>query len=236
MASNEIEQVGCLGYLRQLIEQLLPSASKDREPQPYRLREDFLSPTELSYYQILNSVLGSKAAVCAKVRLADLLYVMRGEKRRSHLNRIISKHIDFLICEVSTMKPVLAIELDDSSHGKKRRKARDEFLNQAMDASGLPLLRVKAQRQYSRQQVVEQLKPFLMKSESAQKEPTNAMAEPSRSAHTEELTAQPPSCPKCRIPMVLREAKRGKNKGRRFYGCANFPQCREGLPYSPGEG
>jgi ssDNA-binding Zn-finger/Zn-ribbon topoisomerase 1 len=36
--------------------------------------------------------------------------------------------------------------------------------------------------------------------------------------------------------MVVRVAKKDKNKERRFYGCANFPQCREGLPYSPDEG
>ncbi len=33
-------------------------------------------------------------------------------------------------------------------------------------------------------------------------------------------------CPRCGGPMVKRLAARGKNAGRYFYGCANFPKCR----------
>ncbi len=33
-------------------------------------------------------------------------------------------------------------------------------------------------------------------------------------------------CPKCGSDMVLREARKGKNAGSRFWGCANFPKCR----------
>ncbi|PWL97975.1 MAG: hypothetical protein DBY09_05845 [Selenomonadales bacterium] len=33
-------------------------------------------------------------------------------------------------------------------------------------------------------------------------------------------------CPKCGATLIVREVKRGKNKGNSFYGCSNFPQCR----------
>jgi hypothetical protein len=33
-------------------------------------------------------------------------------------------------------------------------------------------------------------------------------------------------CPKCGSPMVLREAKKGKNIGKKFWGCSKFPKCR----------
>ncbi len=36
-----------------------------------------------------------------------------------------------------------------------------------------------------------------------------------------------PVCPKCGVPMVERTAKRGKYQGQTFYGCPNFPRCRE---------
>ncbi len=35
-----------------------------------------------------------------------------------------------------------------------------------------------------------------------------------------------PPCPKCGNPMVMREVKRGQNKGKQFWGCANYPKCR----------
>ena len=33
-------------------------------------------------------------------------------------------------------------------------------------------------------------------------------------------------CPKCGSDMILREAKKGPNQGRQFWGCSRFPKCR----------
>jgi restriction system protein len=37
-------------------------------------------------------------------------------------------------------------------------------------------------------------------------------------------------CPNCGNEMVLRETKKGDNRGRQFWGCSNFPRCRTMLP------
>ena len=34
------------------------------------------------------------------------------------------------------------------------------------------------------------------------------------------------ACPKCGSPMVMRETKKGPNKGNKFWGCSKFPKCR----------
>lgn len=49
---------------------------------------------------------------------------------------------------------------------------------------------------------------------------------------------QPPACPTCGAPMVLRTARRGKNKGNRFWGCSNFGKsgCRGIVPLHEGDG
>ena len=36
-----------------------------------------------------------------------------------------------------------------------------------------------------------------------------------------------PLCPKCNVPMVRRTAKKGANQGNEFFGCPNFPKCRQ---------
>ena len=36
-----------------------------------------------------------------------------------------------------------------------------------------------------------------------------------------------PVCPKCGAPMVLRTSGSGRMAGKSFYGCKNFPACRE---------
>jgi four helix bundle suffix protein len=41
-----------------------------------------------------------------------------------------------------------------------------------------------------------------------------------------DLTDQIPNCPRCGEAMVLREAKTGKNAGRQFWGCSEYPNCK----------
>lgn len=47
--------------------------------------------------------------------------------------------------------------------------------------------------------------------------------------HVKELAASKDSikqCPSCGSEMVVRETKRGENKGKQFWGCSSFPKCR----------
>ena len=39
-----------------------------------------------------------------------------------------------------------------------------------------------------------------------------------------------PQCPRCQVPMVQRKARRGQNAGGWFWGCTNYPSCREIKP------
>lgn len=41
-----------------------------------------------------------------------------------------------------------------------------------------------------------------------------------------------PACPKCGSHMVLRTATRGENKGNQFWGCSEYPKCRQIRPLS----
>ena len=52
-----------------------------------------------------------------------------------------------------------------------------------------------------------------------------------RSYGARELGEEVPICPDCGIEMVLRTAQKGAYAGRQFYGCPNFPQCRQTMPY-----
>jgi len=36
-----------------------------------------------------------------------------------------------------------------------------------------------------------------------------------------------PTCPSCGVKMVFRTANKGPNEGRGFYGCRNYPRCRQ---------
>ena len=116
---------------------------------PYVRRERLVTKSELKFYWALKSSVQDDWAIFAMVRIADLIRVEKGTKNmRSWLNRILSKHIDFVLCDPSTLVPVLAIELDDSSHDRPERQERDRFVNEAFESAGLPLLRIGVQGTY----------------------------------------------------------------------------------------
>ena len=118
------------------------------DPLPYFKKNYFFSAAERSFYEVLKRLV-PEHTVFAKVRLLDLVYVGQSkESRQSHLNRVQSKHIDFLICD-AMLTPVVAIELDDCSHTRQNRLSRDEFVNQVFATAQLPLLRIPVRRSYA---------------------------------------------------------------------------------------
>jgi hypothetical protein len=199
---------------------------------PYRLRDDFLSPAELSFYKLLLTVVRSNYTVLTKVRLADLFFVARPNENYSYLGRIAQKHIDFLLCIPATMQPVAGIELDDNSHKKTSRRERDEFIDEVFEVADLPLVRVPVRREYNTQELAEYLRTELKIDIPTQRDYSSPIpaSEPAHASVQIPPEVRPPFCPKCGIPMVLKVAGPGKYQGRKFYGCRNFPQCRQMLP------
>ena len=123
--------------------------SKSNAALPYERKPFLLTKAERSFFGVLQATIGNEYLVFAMVRLADVIKVRKGtDSWQSHFNRIQSKHIDFLLCDPETVSPVLAIELDDSSHNQSKRQDRDDFVNSVFAAAKLPLLRVSAKRGY----------------------------------------------------------------------------------------
>lgn len=237
--------LGALGLSQQatddavdFIADLLTGEGKNEEGQsqaaefPYHQRDHFLSPAELSFYGVLRTVVGTKAALSAKVALGDIFWVKHDDpsRFRTYTNKIDRKHVDFLVCEPTTMRPLVAIELDDKSHQRKDRQDRDAYVDQVFQAAGLPLLHVKAQRGYVAAELANQLTPYLGAPDD-QKMPVPEPTAVPDSGKQPTLAAEAPQCPKCGSTMVKRTAKTGRNAGSHFWGCPNFPTCRSMLPY-----
>jgi len=123
---------------------------------PYRKRDHLLTAAERSFYGVLRRVVEGRYQVAWKVRMADVLWIPGGTAdHQRHLNRILAKHLDFVLCHPESSAPILAIELDDSSHREGRRRERDSFVDDALSAAELPLLRVPVRRSYSPQELAD---------------------------------------------------------------------------------
>lgn len=184
---------------------------------PYRIRDDFLSPAEQSFYLVLKNAVGDWALACPKVALGDLFYVKSGDPSEFRIltNKIDRKHVDFLICDPRTIRPLLGIELDDKSHQRDDRRARDEFVERVFMAAKLPLMRVAARQAYPVAELTAAIRQRI------------SLTTPQGAAQPSPAPAAPtsPRCPKCGGEMVLRTAKTGANQGQQFWGCLDYPKC-----------
>ncbi len=201
----------------------------------YRLRDDFVSRAEASFFHTLRTVVEDRALIFPKVNLADLIYAPRQQEQRAAWNRINRKHIDFVLCDPRTLAPVLAVELDDRSHRRPDRAERDAFLDDVLRRARLPLLRVAVRQAYSPQALTAELSrlaPHLVHTLGADG------ASPTEARHVSAPTARPEQpereqvrpCERCGGVMKIRVARQGTNVGNRFWGCENYPRCRNVVP------
>ncbi len=116
---------------------------------PYQKRDSLVTKTELRFYKSLQKAVQDDFEIFAMVRIADLLKVEPNlPNYRKWLNKILAKHIDFVLCDPGSLQPLVCIELDDPSHDRPDRIERDIFVNQAFASADLPLLRIPTQPSY----------------------------------------------------------------------------------------
>jgi very-short-patch-repair endonuclease len=135
---------------------VLPGLMEGKSPLPYQKETVLFTPAERSFLSVLEAALGDQFRVMGEVRLADVIKVKSGLSRslwQQAFNRIQGKHLDFVVCDPNDMSVQFVVELDDSSHQQTRRQVRDEFLDKALAAAGVPIFHFSAKRTYFTQDI-----------------------------------------------------------------------------------
>lgn len=186
------------------------------------------TPAERSFLGVLDLAAGKNFRVFGKVRVGDVLAPRPGQDRSAHqtaLNRINRKHFDFVLCRPDDLTVLCAIELNDASHQRKNRQERDEFLAEACRSAGLPLIPFDARHAYSPTEISARIAEAMAGDIPVRREPALQPVPQENDPIPESEIA--PLCPRCSGTMVKRIAKGGENAGKEFWGCTNFPKCRE---------
>lgn len=117
-------------------------------PLPYERRGVLLSAPEINFLRTLQVAVRDDWQIFTLVRLADVLKVRpKTRKYQSWNSRLQGKQLDFVLCDNDTLDVRLAIELDDGPSTSDRTR-RNRFVNVALAAAGVPLLRIKVQEKY----------------------------------------------------------------------------------------
>ena len=140
-----------------------PTQTTPAVPLPYARIPNLLSAAERDFYRVLQNAVPDGFVLFAQVRLANLIRpTSRNPKQNKYdFYRIQAKCVDFVLCDAATTAPRLVIELDDASHDRVDRKARDSFVDAVLAHVNLPVLHVRWQRSYSHEQLAGDIRQAL---------------------------------------------------------------------------
>jgi hypothetical protein len=124
---------------------------------PYFAKDTLCSRGELAFYRVLNHAVPDGLAISMKTRLADIIGCTAEGWKSGYGAKISQKHVDFVIFDPITTAILLVIELDDKTHDLADRKTRDVFVDAALKAAGVAILRVPAAREYDLDLLREQI-------------------------------------------------------------------------------
>lgn len=108
----------------------------------YQKKGRVMNDSEQALFVNLQKALGDTHIVLSKVRIEDFVEVKKEVNNHNKWGlrgRIKSRHVDFLICDRTTTKPLRAIELDGKSHNGTKHQNRDHFINELYGAINLPI-------------------------------------------------------------------------------------------------
>nr|WP_240954399.1 DUF2726 domain-containing protein [Solimonas marina] len=220
----------------------------------YVTKPVLLSAAERAFLSALESAVAGQYRIFAMVRVADVLSVEAVSRGRwqSAFNRINAKHFDFVICEHAELSPRIAIELNDGSHRRADRRRRDDFLRNACQQAGLPLLEVPVSSRYRADVLRRQLQALIDFAPGDARRPARieprieptpnvpVVADRPAAAPEPDVTtllvaagatvAAEPRCPKCDGEVQRRRIDTGRLAGREFWLCRAFPVCAGMLP------
>lgn len=181
---------------------------RPKDKYPYE-RRDLLTSNELEFYRILAPIVCQHGwQLLMKMRLADVMAVRKGtEDYMSYFNKIKAKHTDFVFCDPYTLEILAGLELDDPSHERPERMERDEFVDNAYAAAGIPLIHVwnPISPEELEQILLEVLPSFAEDTDFDDTEANDATAAPDEDIKEEEGSCSDPSSETAIIPEAEHE-------------------------------
>ncbi len=179
---------------------------------PYRLREPFMTTTELALFRVLTQMVAGRYLICPKVALNDVFYIVRPNENVHFFNKIFRKHVDFLLCDPQSFAPAFGVEIVKPI-SKNDTRETDKFMQELFTEAGLPLIHIPSSETYDSSDIVSLFQLAVTKIGG-----TAAM-------RVNRTSDSVPQCPVCGKMMVLRMHREGPKSGRKYYGCMDSPRC-----------
>jgi hypothetical protein len=121
-------------------------------PFPVQKKNSLFSPVERSFMQLLEKAVANDYKVMNRVKLADIMELKNGtsdKTRASTMLKLNTKYLDFVLCDPQDFSVIAVLDLVNNSSKEGHKAVPDWFVNGALDAAGVPYLRMKIKAGYT---------------------------------------------------------------------------------------
>lgn len=100
----------------------------------YLLKDSLVTRSEKAYLDVFNAYFGDQYLIIPQVNLASVI-----DKEGSGYRSELFRNVDFGVFDFN-FRPILLIEINDRTHLRKDRRARDEKVNSICKKARIPLV------------------------------------------------------------------------------------------------
>lgn len=137
---------------------ILVSLYIKKQEYPYQLKQNYLSSAELLFMNLLEKAFHDMYNIVPQVPLKSIIQIKQNVRNfYRYFNKIDRKIVDFVFFDKKSYKPLLVIELDDSSHNSINRKNRDLFIDKILKKLNLPILHIPAKYSYDKERLIQEI-------------------------------------------------------------------------------
>jgi hypothetical protein len=138
-----------------LLKNLLSNSTTDQSDNT----QGILSASESAFMRILIEIVDAKGyLIFPKVPLTQFITISEKDKSKAAIEH---KLADFIICDRTNFRPVLGIELDDSTNNRPDTAQRDYLVNRLFEDASIGLIRVAVQREYDAENLSDEIASYL---------------------------------------------------------------------------
>ncbi|WP_106764174.1 DUF2726 domain-containing protein [Pseudoruminococcus massiliensis] len=102
----------------------------------YNPKPSLITEAEKGFYNVIKELIPDNYLLFPQINLAA---VISKDDDSSHFQNELFRNIDFLITD-SEFKPLIFIEINDSSHNSNQRKERDQKVHNICEEAGIPII------------------------------------------------------------------------------------------------
>ncbi|WP_404340836.1 DUF2726 domain-containing protein [Pseudoalteromonas mariniglutinosa] len=144
-------------------------------PYPFTRKQSVFTQVESAFLNLLERAVGDQYKIVSRVKLIDIIDCKQGlspKAKRAAMAKAKNKQLDYVLIDKEKLTIIAAVDLVNNANKDGHKAQRDWFVNGALEAAGIPHIRMKVKAGYRPSEVRDAIMFKLGKAPAAPVRPT----------------------------------------------------------------